>query len=160
MTLSSWSTTSIEEVAKAGGPGGLRWFQLYVYSDKEVTRSLIQRAEQAGYKALVVTVDTPVVGKRLAESRNPYSLPPLAIFDNTNLASMKEDDPNVFDALIDPGLTWDAIRWIRGVTKLPVLVKGVLTAEGALEALQHGVQGIVVSNHGARQLDGTPATVI
>ena len=168
MILSSWSTTSIEEVAAASGPRGLRWFQLYVYNDKEVTRGLIKRAEQAGYKALVVTVDTPVLGKRLADARNCFSLPShltLANFDNSADASslkVKEGESSLLrytQALIDPGLTWETIRWVQGVTRLPVLVKGVLTAEDAIEAVQHGVHGIVVSNHGARQLDGSPATV-
>ena len=168
MILSSWSTTSIEDVAKASGPGGLRWFQLYVYNDKDVTRRLIQRAERAGYKALVVTVDTPVLGKRFADARNCFSLPSnltLANFDNSEVASrlkVKEAESSLLrytQALIDPGLTWETIRWVQGVTRLPVLVKGVLTAEDAIAAIQHGVQGIVVSNHGARQLDGVPATV-
>ena len=168
MTLSSWSTTSMEDVAEAGGTRGLRWFQLYVYNDKELTKALIQRAEHAGYEALVITVDTPVLGKRLADARNRFSLPShltLANFDNTKAgASLKAADGESFlfrytQALIDPGLTWETIRWVQGVTKLPVLVKGVLTAEAALEAVQQGVQGIVVSNHGARQLDGVPATV-
>ena len=114
----------------------------------------------------MITVDTPVLGKRVADARNCFNLPPhltLANFDNTEAASglkTKDGDSFLFrytQALIDPGLTWETIRWVQGVTKLPILVKGVLTAEGALEALQHGVQGIVVSNHGARQLDGTPA---
>ena len=168
MTLSSWSTTSIEDVAKAGGPTGLRWFQLYVYNDKELTKDLIQRAERAGYKALVITVDTPVLGKRLVDVRNHFSLPPhltLANFDNTQAGASlnaKDDESFLFrytQKLIDPGLTWETIRWVQGVTRLPVLVKGVLTAEDALEAVEYGVQGIVVSNHGARQLDGVPATV-
>ena len=168
MTLSSWSTTSIEDVAQAGGPRGLRWFQLYVYNDKEITKCLIQRAERAGYKALVITVDTPVLGKRIVDARNRFSLPShltLANFDDTKVgAGLKALDDDSFllrytQKLIDPGLTWETVRWAQGVTKLPVLVKGVLTAEGALEAVRHGVQGIVVSNHGARQLDGVPATV-
>ena len=168
MTLSSWSTTSIEDVARAGGPKGLRWFQLYVYNDKEITKSLIQRAERAGYKALVITVDTPVLGKRLVDARNHFNLPShltLANFDDTKIAaSLKAVDDDSFllrytQKLIDPGLTWETVRWAQGVTKLPVLVKGVLTAEGALEAVKNGVQGIIVSNHGARQLDGVPATV-
>ena len=166
MTLSSWSTSSIEDVAKAGGPKGLRWFQLYVLTDKELTKNHIQRAERAGYKALVITVDTPVVGKRLVEERNHFSLPPhltLPNFDRSEVgASLKAEDEessHLRYSLIDPGLTWETLRWVQGVTKLPVLVKGVLTAEDALEAVKHGVQGIVVSNHGARQLDGVPATV-
>ena len=160
--MSSWSTTSIEDIARAGGPRGLRWFQLYVYSNKEVTRSLIERAERAGCKALMVTVDTPIVGQKWADLRNHFSLPPqlhLGIFDGTNLGFVKDGSGSLYDELIDSGLTWEDIAWVQSITKLPVLVKGILTAEGALEAVRHGVQGIVVSNHGGRQLDGTPATV-
>ena len=162
MTLSSWSTTSIEDVTRAGGPGGLRWFQLYVYSNREVTRDLIERAERAGYKAVMVTVDTPIVGQKWADVRNKFSLPPhfhLGIFDETKLGFVQDGGGSLYDELIDSGLTWEDIAWVKSITNLPVLVKGVLTAEDALEAVRHGVQGIVVSNHGGRQLDGTPATV-
>ena len=170
MMLSSWSTTSIEDVAEASGSGGLRWFQLYVYRDREVTRSLVERAEQAGYKAIVVTVDTPVVGQRLADARNRFSLPPhlhLANFSSTTpQSSLASDSTSEGSSLhkyttemLDPSLTWEGIDWIRGMTRLPVLLKGILTAEDAREALKHDVQGIVVSNHGGRQLDGVPATV-
>ena len=159
MTLSSWSTTSIEDVAQAGG---LRWFQLYIYSNREVTRDLIERAERAGYKAVMVTIDTPIVGQKWADLRNKFSLPPhlhLGIFDETKLGFVQDGRASLYDELIDSRLTWQDITWVQSITKLPVLVKGVLTAENALEAVQHGVQGIVVSNHGGRQLDGTPATV-
>ena len=167
MTLSTWSTTSMEDVAMANG-GGLRWYQLYIYRDRGVTRDLVQRAERAGYKAIVVTVDTPILGKRLADTRNHFNLPShlcLANFTNTRLQSslvVKDGDSGLYQytmALIDPALTWDTIDWICSVTKLPVLLKGILTAEDAVEAVKHNIRGIIVSNHGARQLDGVPATV-
>ena len=168
MMLSSWSTSSLEDVAQASG-SGLRWFQLYVYRDQELTRNLILRAERAGYKAVVVTVDTPVLGRRLADARNRFDLPPrlsLANFSDTSaqsaLVTGREADSGLHQytvALIDPCLTWDKIDWLRGITKLPILLKGILTAEDAEEALRHNIQGIIVSNHGARQLDGVLATV-
>lgn len=169
MMLSSWSTTSIEDVAEASGCG-LRWFQLYVYRDRELTKNLILRAERAGYKALVITVDTPVVGQRLVDARNRFNLPPhlcLPNFSSTSPQATLVSDQAVEGSflykytvdMIDPSLTWEDIDWIRGLTRLPILIKGILTAEDAQEALKHNVQGIIVSNHGARQLDGVPATV-
>ena len=167
MILSSWSTTSIEDVAQASGSSGLRWFQLYVCSDKTVTLKLIQRAERNGYKALVLTIDTPVEGQKLLCIRDGFHLPghlKIANFsDDTIKNSLKSSSQSVgaelYNAVIDSSLTWDIITWIKSVTKLPVIVKGVLTGEDALLAVQHGVDGIMVSNHGARQLDGVLATV-
>ena len=166
MTLSSWSTTSIEDVAQASGHG-LRWFQLYIYKDKQINRDLVLRAERAGYKALVVTVDTPVLGKRLSDCRDTFNLPPhlsLANFSGTSVASslVPGEGSGLHKytmALIDHTLTWESIDWLREVTKLPILLKGILTAEDAEEVLKHNIQGIIVSNHGGRQLDGVPATV-
>ena len=166
MILSSLSTTSIEDVAQASG-NGLRWFQLYIYKDKQITKDLVLRAERAGYKALVVTVDTPVLGKRLADCRDKFNLPPylsLANFSGTSVASslVRGEGSGLYNyttALFDTSLTWEAIHWLREVTKLPILLKGILTAEDTREALKHNIQGIIVSNHGGRQLDGVPATV-
>ena len=167
MILSSWSTTNIEDVAKASN-GGLKWFQLYVYRDKALTRELIYRAERGGYKALVLTVDTPVLGRRLSDTRNRFNLPSnlsLANFTDATVGSSlitteHSSGLQQYTArLIDPGLTWETLDWLRSITQLPILLKGILTAEDALEALKHDIQGIIVSNHGGRQLDGVPATV-
>ena len=165
MTLSTYSTTSMEDVAMANG-SGLRWYMLCVLKDRGVTRDLIQRAERAGYKALVVTVDVPTSGVRLVNARNPYILPShlcLANFTSTRLQSSFDKDRRhvlkMVYSLMDPSSTWDTIDWICSVTKLPVLLKGILTAEDAVEAVKHNIRGIIVSNHGARQLDGVPATV-
>ena len=146
-----------------------------------MTADLIHRAERAGYKALVITVDTPILGRRLADARNRFNLPPhlsLANFSDKkqarsgNGSSAKPAASELIvlthdsglhqytKDLIDASLTWEKIEWACRKTRLPVIVKGILTAEGAREALRHGVRGIVVSNHGARQLDGVPATVI
>ena len=167
MIVSSWSTTNIEDVAKANGTG-LRWFQLYVYKDKVLTRELISRAERAGYKAIVLTVDTPILGRRLADTRNCFSLPnhlSLANFTGKTEGSaliVKEHSSGLQQytaKLIDPSLTWETVDWLCDITKLPVLLKGILIAEDALEAVKHNIKGIIVSNHGGRQLDGVPATV-
>ena len=166
MTLSSWSTVSIEDVAEASG-NGLRWFQLYVYRDRDLTKSLVRRVERTGYKALVLTVDTPVLGKRRMDVRNKFTLPchlSLAHFSDAKSSSFSKEQKgsglqNYVQSLIDPSLDWGTVDWLKGITSLPILLKGIVTREDAKEALRHGVQGIVVSNHGARQLDGVPATV-
>ena len=159
MMLSSGSTRSIEHVAQASGMG-LRWFQLYVLRDRKVTKNFVKRAERAGYKAFVVTVDRQITGRRIAVMRSKFDLPPhlsMAIFSKSRRPSEKQYESNT--GLFDTSLTWEAIDWLRGVTKLPIVLKGILTAEDARDALIHNIQGIVVSNHGGRQLDGVPATV-
>ncbi|NXA41312.1 HAOX1 oxidase, partial [Eudromia elegans] len=168
MMLSSWATSSIEEVAEAA-PAGLRWLQLYIYKDREVTRSLVRRAERAGYQGIFVTVDTPFLGRRIDDVRNKFQLPPhlrLKNFSSDDLAfsSGKDFGENsglaayVADA-IDASIKWEDIKWLRGLTSLPIVAKGILRADDAKEAVKNGVNGILVSNHGARQLDGVPATI-
>ncbi|KAK2179194.1 hypothetical protein NP493_508g01040 [Ridgeia piscesae] len=164
--LSTMATRSIEDIAE-GAAGGLHFFQTFVFRDRAVTLSLVRRAEKSGYKAFVVTVDTPLLGKRLAQDRNQFSLPPqyrsasgrprmanFAINSNSGTRMNKSEKKTEFDQ----SLTWADIRWLKTVTDLPVVVKGILTAEDAREAVNSGVDGIVVSNHGGRQLDGVPAT--
>ena len=165
MILSSWSTSSIEDVAQASG-SGLRWFQLYVCRDKAITINLVQRAEQNGYRALVVTIDTPVEGRKLSCLRNGFDLPGHLKMGNlstdviqNSLEPSQSVGAELYNAIIDSSLTWECIAWIKSITRLPVIVKGVLTGEDALLAVQHGVDGIMVSNHGGRQLDGVLATV-
>ena len=171
MTLSSWSTISMEDVARLSGDG-LRWFQLYICNDRTITANLVRRAEKAGYKALAVTVDTPVVGKKLNEYRYGFDLPPhlaLPNFESQSTHSLLTEEvqkagwgsalQRFAQYLTDKSLTWKDITWLMSITSMPVVVKGVLTAEDALIAVKLGVKGIVVSNHGARQLDGVPATV-
>jgi len=170
MTLSSWSTTALEEVAEAGGPSVPRWFQLYVYKDRDVVMDLIRRAEKAGYKAFAVTVDTPVLGRREADVRNRFKLPEHLTMGNfTNKGGAhatgtkdggKDSGLAAYVAgLIDRTLDWDQIRWLRRTTSLKIVVKGIMTAEDALLAVECGVDGIWVSNHGARQADTVAATI-
>jgi 4-hydroxymandelate oxidase len=165
MTLATLSTTSIEEaMAAATGPA---WFQLYVFRDRAISASLVQRAEAAGCKAVVLTVDVPVAGKRERDVRNRLTLPDHLSLKNFLQAECQELPKKVADSgltayvasLFDAALTWKDIEWLAGVTKLPVLVKGILRADDALRAVNHGASGIIVSNHGARQLDTTPATI-
>jgi (S)-2-hydroxy-acid oxidase len=170
MTLSSWSTISLEDVS-ASAPSGLRWFQLYVYKDRAVTLDLVKRAERAGYKALAVTVDTPILGRREADVRNRFSLPSHLTMGNFKSVGGSHSTgaksagttgsglASYVSALIDQTLTWNDIAWLRKNTTLKIVVKGVMTAEDALLSVQNGVDGIWVSNHGARQLDTTPASI-
>ena len=165
MCCSTVSSTSIEDVgAAATGP---LWFQLYVYRDREVTRDLVRRAEAAGCRALVLTVDTPRLGRRERDMRGGFSLPPgIAI---ANLERYGTPDAlqwagtttftEYVHRLIDDSLTWESVDWLRSITALPILIKGVLTAEDARLAVAHGAAGVIVSNHGGRQLDGAMATI-
>ncbi len=165
MCVSTMATTPLEEVAQAAT--GPLWFQLYVFKDRSVSESLVRRAERAGYRALVLTVDAPVLGQREPDVRNGFGLPPhlhLANFHG-DLAAEQAGDPGVSalatyaEAQFDLTLTWEALDWLRSITSLPVVVKGILTAEDAQLAVAHGAAGIVVSNHGGRQLDGVLAGI-
>ncbi|HZO50199.1 MAG TPA: alpha-hydroxy-acid oxidizing protein, partial [Gaiellaceae bacterium] len=170
IVLSSAATHSLEQVAETGAP---RWFQLYWVSDREICASFVERAEAAGYGAIVVTLDTLVLGWRPRDLRRAY-LPFLdgqgcgQFFSDpvflSRLARPPADDPLTAAATMlatfpNLGLTWDDLDWLREQTTLPILVKGVLTAEDARQALAHGVDGIVVSNHGGRQVDGAVAAL-
>jgi 4-hydroxymandelate oxidase len=164
--LATLSTSSIEEaMAVATGPV---WFQLYVFKDREITASLVQRAEAAGCKAVELTVDVPVLGKRERDVRNRSTLPEHLSLKNLLPTGRQELPKNVAGSgmaayvasLFDATLTWKDIEWLARVTKLPVLVKGILRADDALRAVSRGASGIIVSNHGARQLDTTPATIL
>ncbi|XP_054463134.1 hydroxyacid oxidase 1 [Anoplopoma fimbria] len=170
MMLSSWATSTIEEVMSAmtASVGGVMWLQLYIYKDRELTLSLVRRAEEAGYKAIFVTVDTPYLGRRLDDMRNRFKLPSHLSLSNFSSASLAFSEGNygndsglaVYVAkAIDPSLCWDDITWLKKHTHLPVILKGVVNGEDADQAVNYGVDGILVSNHGARQLDGVPATL-
>ena len=161
--LSSLSNTAMEAVfAEAGSP---RWFQLYIYKDREITRELVQRAEAAGAEAIVLTVDAPGLGTRERDARNNFRLPDgLAV---ENLAPLGK---GTMPIVVGSGLAayvrenfksdlgFDDLDWLCGSTRLPVVVKGVCRGDDARRAAEHGAKAIVVSNHGGRQLDTAPAT--
>lgn len=164
MVVSTLSNTPLEQVAaEAAAP---LWFQLYVYKDREVTRSLVQRAEASGCQALVLTVDTPLLGNREREARVGFRM--AGGLGAGNLAEAGHAElPGADGAsglaryahrLLDPDLTWRDVEWLRSITKLPVVVKGLVHPADARLAAEAGVAGIVVSNHGGRQLDGSIAT--
>src|SRR3954468_24515985 len=170
MLLSSAATHSIEQVAATGAP---RWFQLYWVNDRDICASFVQRAEEAGYGAIVVTLDTLSLGWRPRDLRLAY-LPFIKgegcgqyFSDPVFLSKLdKPPDEDLLTAAAtmlatfpNIGLTWDDLDWLRTQTKLPLLVKGVLTADDAERAFQHGVDGVVVSNHGGRQVDGAVAAL-
>lgn len=173
MTLSTISTSSLEEVAQAT-PNSAKFFQLYIYKNRALTEKLISRAEKSGFKALMLTVDTPFMGQRYADERNEFCLPShlrMANFDDGCAESNQinqvksKDKPSsglteYTQELFDQSLTWADVDWLRSRTKLPIIVKGILTKEDALIALEHKVDAIMVSNHGGRQLDTVPSTVI
>ncbi|XP_075523244.1 glycolate oxidase 1-like isoform X1 [Primulina tabacum] len=165
MTLSSWATSSIEEVASTAP--GIRFFQLYVTKDRSIVTHLVKRAENAGYKAIALTVDTPRLGRREADIKNRFALPynlTLKNYKKLNLATIDETNDSGLASFvanqIDRSLSWKDVKWLRTITNLPILVKGVLTAEDAALAIQAGAAGIIVSNHGARQLDYVPVTIM
>jgi isopentenyl diphosphate isomerase/L-lactate dehydrogenase-like FMN-dependent dehydrogenase len=179
-TLSTMSSDSIESVAAAAD--GPLWFQLYLWRQRDLSEQLIERADSAGYRALVVTVDVPVVGNRVRDLHNGFKMPP-RIEPRTALDMLRHPrwlaqapsamafenilgsgpaSPSgpmahaklVNSLLSNPAATWDDLRWLREQWRGPLLLKGVLTGEDAERAVAAGVDGIVVSNHGGRQLDG------
>jgi len=163
-TLSTMSTASIEAVASAA-PDGVRWFQLYAQADPRRSRGFVERATAAGYTAIVVTVDLPVLGYRERDLRSRFNLAvPHGNFsvdagpDHASHAGDRDGGYDIIETGLDRGLTWPDIATIRSWSPLPLFLKGILTAEDARIAVDHGVAGIVVSNHGARQLDRVVAT--
>jgi 4-hydroxymandelate oxidase len=162
-TVSTLATTSIEDVARASG--GPLWFQLYVHKDRDLTESLVSRAEAAGYRAIVLTVDTPVLGRRIRDVRNGFGLPQGLVMANlvdaAGMSGLHSSSAlaRYIASRHDASLSWRDVEWLRGLTRLPVLLKGIVRPDDALRAVDAGAAGIVVSNHGARQIDGAPATV-
>ncbi|MGW2655873.1 aminotransferase class I/II-fold pyridoxal phosphate-dependent enzyme [Streptomyces sp. NPDC001478] len=156
LTVSTFAGRTFEDIAAAATSP--LWLQVYCFRDRAVTRTLIERAERAGFQALVLTVDAPRLGRRLRDLRNGFALP--AGIAPANLTGDGFDSPSAHAlAEFDSALDWSVLAWLRTVSSLPVLLKGVLTAQDAQRATAEGAQGIVVSNHGGRQLDGAPATL-
>ena len=165
MTLSTLSSTRLEDLAATEATP--LWFQLYVYRDRDITRKLVERAEAAGYQALVVTVDVAAVGNRERDRRNRFRIPEGVTLKNLEDVSRDKvvdaaDNSAIaayISAQIDPALTWQDIAWLRSITNLPIIIKGILSPADARLAVEHEVAGIIVSNHGGRQLDTVPAAI-
>ena len=167
VVLSTQASVSLESVAQAvlPDPGrGPLWFQLYLQPDRGFTQALVQRAEAAGYEALVLTVDAPTSGVRDRERRAGFRLPPgvgpvnLAGLQAPASPPLSPGQSALFDGLLHHAPTWDDIAWLRSITRLPVLLKGVLHPADARQAVSVGAAGLIVSNHGGRTLDTAPAT--
>jgi 4-hydroxymandelate oxidase len=163
---STVSNRSLEAIAEASS--GPRWFQLYVYRDKEITRDLVQRAAAAGYTALCLTVDTPLAGQRERDRRNRLRMPAHLGLENFPAAhAERHKSENEGESALaryiadmwDANLTWDDVDWLRSISPLPVIIKGVLAPDDATLSVEHGAAAVIVSNHGGRQLDGVPAPI-
>lgn len=166
MGVSSWSTTSYQNLSKAV-PDSLYIMQLYIYKNKPWTEQLIKQAEKCGFKAIALTVDAPILGQRIADVKEKFNLPSHLSLENfaqfeslQNVSSQNSSGLMEYVSKnIESTLSWNDITWLRSITKLPILVKGIITREDAVECVKRGIEGIIVSNHGGRQLDGVPATV-
>jgi isopentenyl diphosphate isomerase/L-lactate dehydrogenase-like FMN-dependent dehydrogenase len=159
MAVSTQSTRSLEEIAQIGQCP--RWFQLYIDSHRQAEH-LVRRAEGAGYGALVLTVDTARRGNRERDIRNNigrYLEAYSPSVGSGNASPLMERSSTREETSIIDSLTWEILPWLRSITTLPILLKGILTAEDALLALEYGAAGIIVSNHGGRQLDGVVASI-
>jgi 4-hydroxymandelate oxidase len=164
LVLSTLSNTPMEDVSRVATSGW--WFQLYVYKDRAVTRDLIARAEAAGCGGLALTVDTPVAGLRERDLRGGFAYPKGLPMSNLLPAGSRYAIPELSDGgfigyvnrTLDPSLSWKDLEWVAAQTRVPVLIKGVSRADDARRAADHGAKGVIVSNHGGRQLDSAPAT--
>lgn len=162
MIVSSMSTTTVEDIAAAAK--GPRWFQLYVWKDSGLTAELVRRAEDAGYGAIVLTVDGQVWGRRYRDLRSGLELPPGLSMANLDAAGVGRPRGGAslgqwMTSLLDPALDWNGVARLVASTRLPVVLKGILHPDDARLAVAHGAAGVFVSNHGGRQLDGSPATM-
>lgn len=164
VVASAYSTTTFEDMTAVSSRP--LWFQLYVHPDREITRELVQRVEAAGCAGIMLTADLPVLGTRNREARAGFRLP--AGVERANFhtlgsavagASHRPVGREIYSSMKDPGLTWADFEWLKSITKLPVLPKGIMTGDDAEIAIQSGADGVVVSNHGARSLDTLPATI-
>jgi len=165
LVASTLSTYPIEEIA-AAAPGASLWLQLYVFRDRTITEQLVRRAEAVGCRAICLTASVPVQGNRERDARNRFRLPlgvEMANFRGLRQASFPDVRGSGLYAFIqsefDPALTWEAVTWLRSITRLPVIVKGIMLPGDARLAVEHGAAGVIVSNHGGRQLDGAEPTL-
>ncbi len=159
--FSTLSTLSLEQIAEAV-PKGPRWFQLYLQPDFAVTKKLVVRAEKAGFTALVLTVDMPVQATRDRQSIAGYSLEGRIVGNGEDVLPPSRSpvpDGQHFTVRNDASATWEILDRLQRITRLPIVIKGILTGEDARRAVDHGAKAVVVSNHGGRQLDGAPASL-
>jgi len=166
-TMATYSSRTIEDVANDSPPGSIRFMQIYFLRKRDLVLQILRKAESTGYKALVVTVDSPTttlyVGKNLELTREnfarqaPMCYANLLTENEANLTYAQKFD--YCEKLLDNNVTWNDIKWLQSNTKLPIILKGILNADDAVQAVDIGAAGILVSNHGGRQLDTVPATI-
>ncbi|MDP9294100.1 MAG: alpha-hydroxy-acid oxidizing protein [Actinomycetota bacterium] len=163
MCLSTLATARPSEIAAAtpNARNAPRWFQLYCFKDRAVSDALLDEAVEAGFEAIVLTVDTPWLGRRERDLRSGFQIPPEITIPGLTMATGSNEPASVAEilGLIDPSLSWRDLEELASKSKLPVLVKGILTAEDARLAIEHRAAGLIVSNHGGRQLDAAPASL-
>jgi isopentenyl diphosphate isomerase/L-lactate dehydrogenase-like FMN-dependent dehydrogenase len=158
MCQSTLSSVTPAELA-AAAPGGHLWFQLYWSRDRAFTADLLAGVVEAGFEAVVFTIDFPAAGRRERDVRAAFALPNEFSLPNIPGPLARQDFHADLSNMVDPTLTWRDLEWLRETCPLPLVLKGILTAEDALLAAEHGAAGVVVSNHGGRQLDGVPASL-
>uniref|UniRef100_A0ABI8A025 FMN hydroxy acid dehydrogenase domain-containing protein n=1 Tax=Felis catus TaxID=9685 RepID=A0ABI8A025_FELCA len=155
---STFATCALEDIA-ATAPRGLRWFQLYVHPDRQLSKQLVQRVESLGFKALVITVDVPKLGNRRHDIRNQLDLKLNLLLKDFYWLKERTSMPYFQMSPIDSSICWNDLSWLQSITRLPIILKGILTKEDAELAVKHNIHGIIVSNHGGRQLDDVLASI-
>jgi L-lactate dehydrogenase (cytochrome) len=146
------ASCAFDEIVDAAGPGQVQWLQLYVNKDREITRKIVQHAEKRGCKGLFITVDAPQLGRREKDMRSKFTDPGSNVQEGKETIT-DQGAARAISTFIDPGLSWKDIAWFKGITKMPILLKGVQRVEDVIKAIEVGVDGVVLSNHGGRQLD-------
>lgn len=163
MNVSTYSTSSFKEIKEVSTIPP--WLQLYIYKDRNITKNLVQTAEKEGYGAIVLTVDAPYYGKRSRELKNSFIFPDTVKLKNLQDAGLSLDKisardlPRYLSSLLDPSITWKEVEWLRSITSLPILLKGVIHPGDAVMAVKNNINGIIISNHGGRQLDTTLSSI-
>ncbi|XP_006900378.1 PREDICTED: hydroxyacid oxidase 2 [Elephantulus edwardii] len=155
---STFASCTFEEIVTAA-PRGLRWFQVYPYPNRELNKQLIQRVESLGFKALVMTLDVPTSGNRRQDTRNKLDLKTILLRKDLRFPEERHIASDLQMSPFDASFCWKDLSWFQGITQLPIILKGILTKEDAELAVKHNVQGIIVSNHGGRQLDDVAASI-
>lgn len=162
--ISTMSSYSLEQIMLQAGD--LTWFQLYIFKDRTLTKELIARAVKTGCKAIVLTVDVPVMATRVRDIRNCFKLPAeifpqnfqrlqQSLRESTHSSAVK----NFTNAQFESSLTWKDVEWLKNQTDLPIILKGIINPQDAIKAKTYGIDGIIVSNHGGRQLDGVASSI-
>lgn len=146
------ASCSFDEIVDARRGDQVQWLQLYVNKDRKITKKIVQHAEQRGCKGLFITVDAPQLGRREKDMRSKFTDPGSSVQDGQE-TDTSQGAARAISSFIDPALCWEDIAWFRSITKMPIILKGVQCVEDVLKAVEFGVQGVVLSNHGGRQLD-------